>query len=121
MIDIKADVRTALLANTSLVALLGGQRVYQIAAPDVTIYPRITFFQVTNMGAGWADNQEFESEIHIQIDIWNKSNYTPITLAVDDTMKPLQFQRTSVQDLYELDTGVFHCAMRYTTNKITEV
>lgn len=117
MIDIKADIVKALKANANLVVLLDGERVYQIAAPDPTIYPRITLFQVTNIGADWADNQESGSEIHIQVDVWSKSNYTAITLEVDTTMKSVQSQRTGVQDLYELDTGVFHCAMRYATNR----
>jgi hypothetical protein len=117
MIDIKADVVNALKANANLVTLLGGSNITQIASPDTSVYPHITLFQVTNMGAGWSDNTEDMSEIHLQVDVWSKSNYTAITLEVDNTMKSMQFQRTGVQDLYELDTGVFHCAMRYSTNR----
>ncbi|GMA52067.1 hypothetical protein GCM10025857_34240 [Alicyclobacillus contaminans] len=115
MINVKPEIRNALLANANLVSLLGGPKIYQIVAPDASVYPRITFFEFTNVGAAWTDDAETASELHIQIDIWSKSNFDGIAAEVDKTMQSLQFGRTGSYDLYEEDTAVFHKVLRYTT------
>lgn len=117
MLDVKTEVRTALLANAALVSLLGGQRVYQLVAPNASEYPRITFFEVTNSDNAFADDTAYGSEIVVQIDIWSKGSTSAIAQEVDNTMKSLGFRRASAADLYESDVAVYHKAMRFSTTR----
>lgn len=111
--DIKIEVRAALLANAALVALLGGQRVYQLAAPNAEEYPRITFFEVDNFDSAFADDAPYGSTVVPQIDVWSKGSTSEIAKEVDKSMKSLGYVRTSAPDLYEQDTKVYHKAMRF--------
>ncbi|PFV26724.1 hypothetical protein COA09_27940, partial [Bacillus cereus] len=61
----------------------------------------------------FADNEEIESEITFQIDIWSKGSTTAIHQKVNEIMKRMGFSRYAVADLYEEDTQIFHYAMRF--------
>jgi hypothetical protein len=116
--DIKVEVRSSLLANVQLVALLGGitstnQRIYQLAAPNADEFPRITFFELDNVSSAFADDTAYAADVSIQVDIWSKGSTSAIAGEVDQTMKAFGFARTSGADLYETDTKVYHKAMRY--------
>ncbi len=115
MINLKPQIKNALESNDLLITLLSGPRIYQLKAPDADEFPRITFFEFDNFGSLFADDAEASSEIHIQIDIWSKESTSAISDEIDNTMKKLDFARTSAVDLYEEDTKVFHKAMRYST------
>jgi hypothetical protein len=118
--DVKTDLRTALLANAALVSLLGGDRVYQLVAPNATEFPRITFFELNNSDSAYADNTAYMADISVQIDVWSKGSTSAIAGEVDKTMKANGWTRTSAGDFYEEDTKVFHKALRYRT-QILEV
>ncbi|WP_051570333.1 tail completion protein gp17 [Paenibacillus ehimensis] len=120
IIDIKTEIRQALLNNAALVSLLGGPRVYQLAAPRADEYPRITFFEVTNYDSEFADDGAYASDVTVQIDVWAKDSTSTIAAEIDVTMKGLGYFRTSGADLYEDDTKVYHKALRYRT-QIQEV
>lgn len=111
--DVKTEVRAALLANDELVALLLGQRVYQLAAPKADEYPRITFFEINNSDSQFADDEAYASDVSVQIDVWSKGSTSSIAGEVDKTMKSLGYSRTGAPDFYESDTKVYHKAMRY--------
>ncbi|NTW04535.1 MAG: DUF3168 domain-containing protein [Peptococcaceae bacterium] len=113
MINIKPAVMSALKANSTLIGLLGGSRIYFQGSGIVDELPRITYFEVVNIGSLYADDVEATSEIHIQIDIWSKGSTSAMAEEVDKTMKSLGFGRTSSADLYEDDTKIFHKAMRF--------
>ncbi len=115
MISIKSQVLNALKANSQLAALLSGPHIYFQVAPDAKQFPRITFFEMTNIGSVFADDTEIASDISLQIDVWSKGNTTDIALEVDRTMKSLAFARDTAADLYEDDTGIYHKAMRFST------
>lgn len=117
MINPKPEILAALEANAALTGLLGGKRIYFIKAPKADEFPRITFFEIDNIGSFYADDQEQGSAVYIQIDIWSKGSTSAIAEEVDKTMKGLGYGRTSAADLYELDTLTFHKAMRYKTMK----
>jgi hypothetical protein len=119
MIDIKPTVYAALIANTALVALLGtGIRITQIVAPNAELFPRITFFELTNGDSLYLDDAAFASEIGLQIDIWSKGDTSAIAIKVDITMKSLSFKRVGGADFYESDTKIYHKALRYETNAV---
>lgn len=111
--DIKTKIRTALLNNTALVSLLGGERIYQLAAPNATEFPRITFYEVTNRDAAFADDMPIMADVIVQIDVWSKGSTSAIAGEVDETMKTQGWSRTSAADLFEDDTKVYHKAMRF--------
>lgn len=117
MINVKPDIVAALKANATLVSLLGGPRIYFQVAPVADEFPRITYFEIENIGAVYADDNEQASEIHVQVDIWSKGSTSAIAAEVDKTMKSIGFGRTSSADLYEQDTGIYHKAMRFATVK----
>jgi hypothetical protein len=111
--DVKTEIREALIANSQLIALLGGQRIYQLAAPNAEEYPRITFFEIDNRDIAFADDVAYASEVPIQIDVWSKGSTSAIAGEVDKTMKSLDWARTSAPDFYEPDTKIYHKALRY--------
>lgn len=120
MINIKPEILAALEANQNLITLLGGPRIYQLKADEATAFPKISFFEITNIDNNYADDTAITSEIHVQIDIWAKAetaSTSTIAKEVDKTMKELGFKRTAAEDLYEDDTAVFHKALRYYTNR----
>lgn len=111
--DVKTSVRSALLANDALITMLGGERIYQLAAPKADEFPRITFFEVTNIDRYFADDAPYASEIIIQIDVWSKESTSNISGEVDRTMKNQGWSRTLAIDQYEQDTEVYHKSLRY--------
>jgi putative NIF3 family GTP cyclohydrolase 1 type 2 len=116
MINLKPSILAALQNDSQLIALLGGPNIYQLRAPKAAQFPRITFLEFANVGAVYADDDEYVSEISIQIDVWTQAaSTTAIAQRVDVVMKSMGFLRTESQDLYEDDSDIqiFHKAMRY--------
>lgn len=111
--DVKTEIRTALIGNVALLTLLGGERIYQLAAPDAEEFPRITFFELDNTDSEFADDQAYASDVRVQIDVWHKGSTSAISGEVDKTMKQQGWSRTSAPDYYESDTKVYHKALRY--------
>jgi len=111
--DVKAGIRTALINNADLSALLGGQRIYQLAAPNAEEFPRITFFELDNSDSDFADDSAYASDVRLQIDVWSLGSTSAISGEVDKTMKQQGWARTSAPDLYEPDIKVYHKALRY--------
>ena len=69
MITMKSTIKTTLTSDTTLTKALGGPRVYAVSAPDADEYPRITFFEITNFDANYADDAAYSSRILYQVDI----------------------------------------------------
>ncbi len=90
-----------------------GLRGEKIEDKALAAFPRITFFELDNRPDRFADNEESESEITFQIDIWSKGSTTAIHKKVNEIMKSIGFSRYAVADLYEDDTQIFHYAMRF--------
>ncbi len=120
MITMKSAIRTALINDTALVKLLGGQYVWAIKAPDANQYPRITYFEMTNFDKNYADDRAYSSRMVYQVDVWSKGNPDPIVIEVDRVMKTIGFARVGGADLYEDDVQVYHRALRYGITKEVE-
>jgi hypothetical protein len=120
LINLQSEIVQALEANQALLILLNGPRIYHLRAPKEEEFPRITFFELTNLDYPYADDQVITSEIHIQLDIWHKLPPSQIAKEVDKTMKRLSFRRTSTADLFEDEIQIYHYAMRYQTNYVIE-
>ncbi|NMA24751.1 MAG: hypothetical protein GX936_03690, partial [Clostridiales bacterium] len=67
MITMKSAIKTALTSDTTLTGKLGGSRVYAVRAPDADEYPRITFFEITNFDANYADDAAYSSRMLYQV------------------------------------------------------
>lgn len=116
----KPTITAALRGNAALVAMLGGQKVWPETAPDDGIdLPYITFFEITNFEANHADDEELQSEVHIQVDVWSKGNTGPPAVEVVRVMRSLGFRRTTATDQYEKETKTYHKVLRF--KKIVEV
>lgn len=116
--EAKEVVRAALLGNAELVSLLGGERIYQSAAPEADEYPRVTFFEVNNQETDFADDVAFASLIVMQIDIWSKESTSAIAKEVSNTMKVEGWSRSLSTDQYETDVEVHHKIMRFRTKML---
>ena len=120
MINIKPDILSALQNDSGLFSLLGNTAIYQLKAPSAREFPRITFYEYSNIGLLYADDTETESEISVQIDVFCMNGATTaISIAVDRIMKSIGFFRISSNDLYEDldDLQIYHKAMRYSIIK----
>jgi len=114
VIDVKDDILSALEADSTLVGLLLGKRIYQAAAPDPEENPRVTFYEMDNKGALKGDDQKSGSDIIIVVDVWRKGGgTTAIAQAVNTVMTGLGFEREFAGDLYEPDTKFHHKTMRF--------
>lgn len=113
MITMKNAIRAALLNDPTLLGLLGGKRVHTIRAPDATVYPRITFFEMINNDVNYADDTAYSSRLVYQVDVWSKENPDPIAVEVDRILKNIGLFRNGGADLYEDDLKVYHRALRY--------
>jgi len=116
MINIKPTVLAALQNDTQLTTFLGGQHIYQLRAPNAKEFPRVTFFEYANVGAVYADDDEYTSEVSMQVDVWTQGASTSaIAQRVDVVMRSIYFFRIESQDLYEDDSDVqiFHKVLRY--------
>lgn len=78
---------------------------------DETTY--ITFFRYNEQGEEWAEDEEIATGYYIQVDIWSKSDYTILEDQVKAAMISAGFSRSSAQDFYEKDTGIYHAAIRF--------
>jgi hypothetical protein len=117
MINVKPEILSALGSNQALLNLLGGPRIYQIKAPDANEFPRITFFELNNVGDSYADDTELTSLIRIQVDVWSKGSTSAIAQEVARTMQSIGYSRDFSMDIFEQDTLVYHKAMRFSTIK----
>lgn len=113
MIDLKPNIRQALLNNAALVSLLGGQHVYAQISPDASLRTYVIFFEIGNVPDQFADDQEISSDIRFQIDVWTPGNPGTIAGEVNKTMESLDFVRTSTGDGYDSETETNRKILRY--------
>lgn len=121
MIDLSPLVLSTLEASAAIVAIVGRDadgniRIYEHTTPYSEDFPRITFFEMTNFDSSFADDEDIESRISYQVDIWSKGATATLANEVDLAMKTAGFARTSSIDLYEDDVQVYHKGLRYTTS-----
>lgn len=77
--------------------------------------PAISYYEVDNSVANRADDEEYSSNIAIQIDVWAKSasQCSKLAIQVNEKMEMLDFTRTLAVDLFEQDTKTYHKSMRF--------
>ena len=82
--------------------------------------PAISYYEMDNSMSSKADDEEYSSNIAIQIDIWAKSSSkcSSLAIGVNNKMEELDFERTLATDLFEQETKIFHKTMRFEKQEI---
>lgn len=101
---------------------ISGVEVSYFYPQDWARLPAISYYEMDNSTAGKADDEEYSSNIAIQIDIWAKSSSECSNLAiqVNKRMTELDFERTLALDLFEQETKIYHKTMRFEKEEILE-
>lgn len=84
---------------SALSRLVSSKNIFSDGCDDATIYPRLIYQELLNIGSEFADDDEVMSEIHFQIDIWTKNQSTSqLAKEVNRVMKSVGFFRTDCRD-----------------------
>lgn len=77
--------------------------------------PAISYYELDNSMSSKADDEEYSSNIAIQIDVWAKSpsKCSKLAIEVNDKMEDLDFERTLAIDLFEQEKNIYHKTMRF--------
>lgn len=81
----------------------------------------VTFILLSDTDNNYSDDEAENNEQLVQVDIWSKENMEDLKKTTKDSMKTLDNCRYSDgRDIYELDTGIYHKALRfYITKEVT--
>ncbi len=84
--------------------------------------PAVSYYEIDNSVSSKADDEEYSSNIAIQIDIWakNPSRCSKIAIEVNEKMEELEFERTLAVDLFEQETNIYHKTIRFEKEEILE-
>lgn len=84
--------------------------------------PAISYYEMDNSASSKADDEEYSSNIAVQIDIWAKSpsKCSELAIEVNTKMEELEFERTLAMDLFEQETNIYHKTMRFEKEEILE-
>jgi len=105
------------------------KKLEETSADDVSyFYPQkwakgkklISYYELDNSEASEADDEEYSSNIAIQVDIWcdSSSQCSKLAIEVNTKMKELGFKRTLALDLYEEGAIKHHKTMRFEKEEI---
>ena len=106
LLCLDTEVRTALIADTVLVGLLGGPKVYQPNQPNNNQWPAVVFEEISNVPALGADNTEKLTRITYRILVYSQETLVPIMNAVERVMIGINFVRHSSGNLHDLPVGL---------------
>lgn len=94
-----------------------GNRVFFYYPSTFNSLPSISYYEITNQENSNADDDEYNSLIEIQVDVWGKTpeEISDIALQVDSKMKSIGFNRAFAQDVH--DENLYHKTMRFSIIK----
>lgn len=80
----------------------------------------ISYYELDNSEASEADDEEYSSNIAIQVDIWcdTPSECSKLAIEVNTKMKDIGFHRTLCLDLHEKGAIKHHKTMRFEKEEI---
>lgn len=75
----------------------------------------ISYYELDNSEADNADDEEYSSNIAMQVDVWcdSSSECSKLAIEVNKKMKGLGFKRTLALDLFEQNAVKHHKTMRF--------
>ena len=124
---IEHAIRSHLLAQSALVALIG-QKLYYVTAPQTVDDPYVVFFKVSAVpeysltGHSKLINARFQFSIFASTYLMTKQIAAQIQLALQDKCNQViggvggvnvSVQFEDEQDLFEAESGLFHCPVEY--------
>jgi len=101
------------LNSKEILDLLPNKKVYFLHAnnPNKTLY--LEYEVINEYGAEHSENKEDFTTYLVQIDIFSTGDYTTLENIVKKVMAQNGFNRDMAADLYEKETALYHCAMRF--------
>lgn len=80
----------------------------------------ISYYELDNSEASRADDEEYSSNIAIQVDVWcdSPNECSKLAIEVNKKMKDMEFHRTLCLDLYEQGAIKHHKTMRFEKEEI---
>lgn len=118
MVDLIDQVISVLKASPSVASAVKG--VYWVRPPGEGAYsaPFLLVSEIGNTPADFADDQEIESQVNIEVDIVSTGRVSALKTAVNDTMAAEGFTRSSVgPDSYIPDVKLYTKALIFTIQK----
>lgn len=100
--------------NDEIIQALSGLGIpvsFQHYSGNATTY--ITFFRYDIENADSSDDEEEIEGYYPQIDLWSNTDYTDLESQIKSAMKSADYSFTNGQDLYEINTGIYHLALRF--------
>ncbi|MPQ45202.1 hypothetical protein [Clostridium tarantellae] len=73
----------------------------------------ITFFTFSEIPEDYSDDEYESIENYIQVDIWSKENVEGLKRKVKKAMKNKDFIYIDGRDQFEIDTKLYHKALRF--------
>ncbi|MBD5643189.1 prohead protease [Clostridium botulinum] len=101
------------LNSKEIIDMLPDKRVYFLHAvnPDKKLY--LEYEIVNEYGVEYSEGNEDYTTYIVQLDIFSTGDYTELENTVKRIMIHNGFNRDMAADLYEKETGLYHCAMRF--------
>lgn len=85
-----------------------------------SIFPSITYFFYNEYGQEFGDGEEIGTNFSLQVDVWDKGDYSILVEQIKTRLKEIGFYRVSAGDSYEDDVKVYHNALRFNYLKESE-
>lgn len=101
------------LNNKEIIDLLPDEKVFFLHAdnPDKSLY--LEYEIINEYGTEYSEGNENYTTYIVQVDIFSTGDYTRLENTVKRIMIHNGFNRDMSADLYEKETGLHHCAMRF--------
>lgn len=96
----KTAIATALSTDVSLIALIPKVRMADgFQSPTAAaVYPYLDYYELANIPALGADDDEVESEVTFRIDLWGTSSLSVIAGHVNRVMTAIGYSRNNSHD-----------------------
>jgi hypothetical protein len=78
----------------------------------------ITFFEYTQQGEAYSENEEDTTGYYYQINVWSNKNYSSIVKDLKNRMKNAGFVRKTEFGLYDKQTKMFNKVLRFVYLKL---
>jgi len=117
--DAQSELLQPLRGDADLSSMAVGGYHNLVASKDAE-FPRVVYSEINNSPTKYADGEEVKATVSFQVSIFtdgqSTQHETPMTKAVDQIMKSLEYKKYDSQSLYESDTNLYHKALRYEKN-----
>lgn len=112
--NVKEWLVAKLLANSALMALIGGTSHFVFFYPDsFSTLPMLTYSESLNADTEYFDDVPKASRVVYTFDIYSKTSTSAIYDALKAAMNALLFNQDFATDLYETVTKIHHKNIRF--------